>query len=204
MTEVAWAERADDEAVADRLAAVLAVPGRRSIAVPGGRTPRPILERLAARWSPSWQADVILTDDRRVPDSHPASNFAMLRDALGHTSARLVRLEAGRPEGPFDLVWVGMGGDGHVASLFPGGPVADDAPPTVVEATPDPLPREAPFPRLTLTLAALTATKALIVVARGRDKRALLEAAAAGEGDLPVTRLFAAARCPVTIYWSAP
>jgi 6-phosphogluconolactonase len=200
---VHWADPADDEAVVRRLAEVLGRPGYHSIAVPGGRTPRPILERLAGRWNPGWQAEVMLTDDRQVPDDHPASNFAMLSQTLGDTRVRLVRLEAGRPAGPFDLVWVGMGADGHIASLFPGGDVDAGAPPMVIAATPDPLPPEAPYPRLTLTLSALASTKDLIVVARGHDKRPLLEAAQAGEGDLPVTRLFAAARCPVTIYWSA-
>ena len=65
--------------------------------------------------------------------------------------------------------------------------------------TPDPLPPEAPFPRLTLTLAALANADAVIVVARGAAKRRVLDAALAG-ADLPVARLFGVA--PVALYWA--
>ncbi len=70
----------------------------------------------------------------------------------------------------------------------------------MIAVTPDPLPPEAPFPRLTLTLAALAASDDIILVVRGAAKRDLLAAAARGENDLPVARLLRLA--PVTAFWS--
>jgi 6-phosphogluconolactonase len=66
--------------------------------------------------------------------------------------------------------------------------------------TPDPLPPEAPFDRLSLTMPALLDSDRLVFVIRGAEKLALFEAAAAGANDLPVSRLLAAARQPVTCF----
>ena len=98
----------------------------------------------------------------------------------------------------FDLVWLGMGEDGHVASLFPGSydPVTR---PAVVAVTPDPLPHAAPFARRSLTLAALAGADEVIVVILCAAKRALLETAAAGANDLPIARLLQ--MTPVEVYW---
>jgi hypothetical protein len=98
------------------------------------------------------------------------------------------------------LAWLGMGGDGHVASLFPSAdPTADD-PQRVRLLTPVPLPPEAPFDRVTLTIPALLDADELLFVLRGADKRALFEAAAMRENDLPIARLLAAAHQPVTCF----
>ena len=112
----------------------------------------------------------------------------------------VVPLSATLPLPRFTLVWLGVGDDGHVASLFPGNDPDPAAPAEVIAVTPDPLPPEAPFPRLTLTLAALANADDVIVVARGAAKRRVLEAALAG-ADLPVARLFG--MVPVTMYWAA-
>jgi 6-phosphogluconolactonase len=93
-----------------------------------------------------------------------------------------------------------MGADGHVASLFPNTDPRVDAPSTVRRLTPDPLPPEAPFERLTLTLPALLNSDALLFVIRGKEKRTLFEAAAVGVNDLPVARLLAARRQSVTCF----
>jgi 6-phosphogluconolactonase len=66
--------------------------------------------------------------------------------------------------------------------------------------TPDPLPPEAPFDRITLTIPALLDSDELLFVIRGAEKRAMFEAAARGENDLPVARLLAAAGQPVTCF----
>jgi 6-phosphogluconolactonase len=93
-----------------------------------------------------------------------------------------------------------MGGDGHIASLFPNtDPRADDAQ-QIRRLTPDPLPPEAPFDRVTLTLPALLDSDELLFVIRGAEKRALFAAAVRGEHDLPVARLLGAARQPVTCF----
>jgi 6-phosphogluconolactonase len=100
----------------------------------------------------------------------------------------------------FALVWLGMGEDGHVASLFPNTDPRPDDPARLRRLTPDPLPPEAPFDRLSLTLPALLDSDELMFVIRGAAKLALFEAAAEGANDLPVARLLAAATQPVTCF----
>jgi 6-phosphogluconolactonase len=201
---VAWADPGDAAAVAERVARELALPGPRRIAVPGGSTPQRIFSLLASRGL-DWSATtVVLTDDRQIPDDHPASNFGKLQAALGTSGATLARLHQGDRVPPFDLVWLGMGEDGHVASLFPRMAVAGEGEGARVIATlPEPLPPEAPFARLSLNLAALVQAGEIILVVTGPGKRQLLERVIAGDaGQLPVARLLRAAQSPVTIYWS--
>ena len=93
-----------------------------------------------------------------------------------------------------------MGADGHTASLFPNTDPRIDEQRSILRLTPDPLPPEAPFDRISLTLPALLASEEIVVVARGDDKRAVLDGALAGENDLPIARLFGAAQQPVTVF----
>ena len=93
-----------------------------------------------------------------------------------------------------------MGGDGHVASLFPGTDPRADDPVRVRRLVPDPLPPEAPFARLSLTIPALVDCDALLFVLRGAEKRALFEAAASGRSDLPVARVLRVAKGPITCF----
>lgn len=175
-------------------------PHEIAISLPGGSTPFPILAELAHApldWS---RIAVWPGDDRVVGEDHPASNVGRIRALLEPAGARIVPLAEGAEPPHFALVWLGMGGDGHIASLFPNtDPRADDAA-RLRRLTPDPLPPEAPFDRLSLTIPALLDSDALLFVIRGADKRELFEAAAAGENDLPVARLLAAARQPVTCF----
>jgi len=202
MTDVRWAEPGDATAVADRIAAELARPGPKRFAFTGGSTPLKVLALLATRaldWS---EVTIALTDDRRVPDDHPASNFGKIHAALGTSGARFERLIEGAPVAPFDLVWLGMGEDGHVASLFPHMRAELRPGPTVIATTPIPLPPEAPFDRLTLNQRALKASKGIILVVTGASKRALIERVMAGFSDYPVSEFLRGDGPPVTIYWS--
>lgn len=201
MVEPVWVEDADPGTVADAIARRFDTAGPIRIAVPGGKTPIPVFEHLAGMKLPWARATIGLTDDRIVPPEHEASNFGLLTRALGGTGATLEPMRAG-PVAPWQLVWLGMGDNGHIASIFPAPDFAVDLPAEVVRYTPDPLPPEAPFARLTQTYAALNATEALMLVVRGQPKRAVLEAAIAGTSDLPIARLLARATAPVTIYWS--
>src|SRR5690606_9562555 len=95
------------------------------------------------------------TDDRLVPEDHPASNAGKIRALLEPAGAEAVGLSVMEEVPPFALAWLGMGTDGHIASLFPNiDPRADDSE-RVRRITPDPLPPEAPFDRITLTIPAL-------------------------------------------------
>jgi 6-phosphogluconolactonase len=100
----------------------------------------------------------------------------------------------------FALAWLGMGADGHIASLFPNTDPRAEDPRRIVRLTPDPLPPEAPFDRISLTIPALLNSDELAFVIRGADKRAVLDAALAGKSDLPVARLLAAATQQVTCF----
>jgi 6-phosphogluconolactonase len=139
-------------------------------------------------------------DDRIVPEDHPASNVGRIRAALEPLGAAVVLLTETATPPHFALTWLGMGGDGHIASLFPNiDPQVGDSQ-SVRRLTPDPLPPEAPFDRLSLTIPALLNSDALLFVIRGEAKAALFAAAARGEKDLPVTRLLGAAQQPVTCF----
>lgn len=185
----------------DRLSAALsASAGPIAITVPGGSTPFPILAELAQRPLDWGRIAVWPGDDRIVPEDHPASNVGRIRALLEPVGARVVALTEHAVPPHFAVAWLGMGGDGHIASLFPNtDPQADD-PLTLRRLTPDPLPPEAPFDRLSLTIPALLDSDAVIFVIRGADKVALFEAAVRGENDLPVARLLKAARQPVTCF----
>ena len=168
----------------------------------GGSTPAKVLELLAARTLDWTGTTIIPTDDRQVPPDHPASNVGALRQAFADTGATILPLiEDERPE-RFDLVWLGMGADGHIASLFPRMCALPCRRRRVIATAPIPLPREAPFARLSLNRKALAATAATIVVITGATKRAVIEAALAGSDALPISDVVRNPRAPVTIYWS--
>ncbi|MDZ4307527.1 6-phosphogluconolactonase [Allopontixanthobacter sp.] len=196
-------EHADDAAIAAwihrRLVAALdEADGPIAITIPGGSTPFPILEKLTAH-SLDWDRIAVWPgDDRIVPEDHEASNTGRIRALLEPVGATVVSIieqaEANDAEVPhFALAWLGMGADGHIASLFPNTDPRPDDPQLIRHLTPDPLPPEAPFDRVTLTIPALLRSDALMFVIRGDDKRALFDAAIAGAHDLPIARLLGAA-----------
>lgn len=205
MTKPTIIPAAADHAIADwlyqHLSALLAeTDGEVAITVPGGSTPFPILAELAERpleWS---RLAVWPGDDRIVPEDHPASNVGRIRALLEPVGARVIALAEHALPPRFAIAWLGMGVDGHIASLFPNTDPQIDDPLPIKRLTPDPLPPEAPFDRLSLTIPALLDSDQVIFVIRGADKVALFEAAARGEHDLPVARLLAAARQPVTCF----
>jgi 6-phosphogluconolactonase len=198
-------EGADDAAVAEwlhgRLAAALARSAAPvAVTVPGGSTPFPILERLAAMPIAWRRLTVWPGDDREVPEGHPASNTGKIRALLEPAGAEVVALSLMEQVPHFALAWLGMGADGHIASLFPNADPRADDPLKMRLISPDPLPPEAPFDRITLTIPALLDSDELMFVIRGGEKRALFEEAANGGNDLPIARLLARARQPVTCF----
>lgn len=199
--------------------------GEAFLALAGGQTPLPLYARLAAIDWPG-RVTIVPTDDRCVPHAHPASNVGQLQATLGGTrQANVLALTA--PDGaaddslalahgvmaahpqPFDLVLLGMGADGHFASLFPGAPGVEDAlVPTsgtdVVAITPHPMPAAAPWPRISLTLSRLLRAREIHLLATGMDKRAVLDACrASAAAPYPLAALLhAPAPAPIHIHWS--
>lgn len=205
MADVEIIEGAGDAGIAewlhDRLERALACTDAPvAVTVPGGSTPFPILERLAATPLDWRRVTVWPGDDREVPEDHPASNTGRIRALMEPAGAEVVALSVMEQVPHFTLAWLGMGGDGHIASLFPNTDPRADDPERIRMLTPDPLPPEAPFDRITLTMPALLDSDELVFVIRGADKRAVFDAAARGEHDLPVARLLAAARQPITCF----
>jgi len=203
MADITMIEGGDHAAIAGWLRARLGGSG--AITVPGGSTPFPILAALAGQGGIDWRGWAVWpNDDRIVPEDHEASNTGKIRALLEPVGATIVPLAEDAAPPHFALTWLGMGPDGHIASLFPNtDPQVNDAQ-AVRRLTPDPLPPHAPFDRITLTIPALLDTQAILFTLGGAaDKRSVFEAAMRGEHDLPVARLLAAADArgiPVTVF----
>lgn len=238
---MAWLERdhADLDALIDEVArelqdachAAIRARGAGWLALAGGRTPLPVYERLAASALGGGTITAIPTDERCVPHVHPACNLRALRDVFTPNDAIIVNgiTRADGNEGaslaqarallalnaqPFDFVLLGMGADGHFASLFPGATnlsqgLALDSGSDAIATLPDPLPPEAPFARISLTLPRLLHARAIHLVVTGDDKRRVLRHAqqqdhsqAASQGGVPVAALLHARDHRVQIHWS--
>jgi 6-phosphogluconolactonase len=210
--------------VAGGLREALQLRGKASLVVPGGRTPSALFRALR-RWEMDWaHVQVTLSDERWVPESHVDSNAALVRRELlaEHAGgATLVPLHNGAPSAaagadaswrdlamlarPFDVVVLGMGEDGHFASLFPGSPRLADAldvrAPAACVAMRAPV---APTDRISLNLAALKDARRLFLLVSGEGKRVLIESASqsAPEASLPVAALLALRQPEPEVYWA--
>ncbi|MBX3485251.1 6-phosphogluconolactonase [Phenylobacterium sp.] len=198
-------------AVEAQLVAALRTRGRAGLVGTGGRSPGPVYDRLrdaALDWS---RVIVTLSDERCVEPDDPAANIRLLRERLLAGPARRAHLlplwPAPDPAAlaaiqPFDAVMLGMGEDGHVASLIPGDPGLDDAMSTadLLRNVPAGLGKP-PVARITLTLSALLNARAVFLLVAGEAKREVVRRAQAGE-DLPVARLLSQTRTPVRIFWT--
>lgn len=203
MADITIIDSAGTGAIADWLGQALGASG--AVTFPGGSTPFPIIAALVESGSAQWEGRPVWpNDDRVVPEDHEASNTGKLRALLEPAGARIAGLAEDAVPPHFALTWLGMGPDGHIASLFPNTDPAVDDPRPVRRLTPDPLPAHAPFDRITLTIPALVDTDAILLTLGGAaDKRAVLDAALRGEHDLPIARLLGAARArgvPVTVF----
>jgi 6-phosphogluconolactonase len=212
------------DSIAADLSAAIAARGLASLVVSGGRSPVRLFECLrtqALDWS---RVCVALADERWVDPTDPASNERLVRDVLLQERAAAARFRglkngAATPDlgavlawktfadvpRPFDAVVLGMGDDGHTASLFPGSPNLMSALDGTASAgcvgmrSPTP-----PQERLSLNLAALLESRRIVILITGEAKRqTYVTASRPGPVELmPVRAVLRQRRTPVDVVWS--
>jgi len=202
----------DLDALSQHAAREFAVLARRAtgpfhVALSGGSTPKRLFAELVAmgRDDLPWdRVELWWGDERCVPPDHPDSNYGMtkqaLLDPLRIEPARVHRIEAeGDPDAAaakyaaaipkvFDLVFLGMGPDGHTASLFPGSAALDETERTCVANRVDSPLTKGPATRITLTYPVFAAARAVRFLVAGADKADALARIQAG-ADLPAARV---------------
>ena len=199
-------------AILDCLAEALADRSRAGLVATGGRSPGPIYDRLSQAPLDWAHVAVTLSDERQVDATSPNSNARLLRERLfvGPAAAAQFLPLTDYAEGvlrrllPFDAVMLGMGEDGHIASLIPGSPVMahamDSDGPALTAESPAGF-GSPPVARITLTLAALLHSRAIFLLIAGEAKRQVIARAQAGD-DLPVRAILRQDRVPVRIFWA--
>ena len=179
-----------------------------SLFTSGGATARRCYERLAADGAESidwWAVDVYWGDERCVPANSPDSNQRLVREALlervgaanavypmvcgDGASGYQIRVGA---LGGLDLVHLGLGPDGHTASLFPGSSALDADPGRLVTENLDPTGAN-PHPRMTLTLSGIARARLVVVTVEGEDKADALARVRAGDPTAPASHVRAPA-----------
>ncbi|MDD3813534.1 MAG: 6-phosphogluconolactonase [Desulfocapsaceae bacterium] len=198
--------------------------GRASLAVSGGTTPLPLFARLATTELEWDKITVLLVDERWVAPNNPDSNENLVRSHLLREKAASasfigMKNEAAVASGgevkcekrlqllprPYDCLILGMGNDGHTASLFPGAKNLE----TAVDLHSGRIclaihPPAAPYERMTLTLPAILDSRQLILHLQGEEKKKTLALAQApGEaGEMPIRYILRQTATPLAVYWS--
>lgn len=199
--------------------------GAAVIALAGGKTPIPIYEKLSSAKLDWKRVTIIPGDERIVPLGDPLSNVTALAKFFLPKGARVMPIvpnaladykAAGRSADalmqdlhwPLDLCLLGAGTDGHTASIFPG-PDFDEAVSGPKErralgVMPDPMPLDVPVPRVTLSLAAITTARALVIAVTGKEKRTVIETAIkqGNASKIPIGMALAGMELPVDIHWA--
>jgi 6-phosphogluconolactonase len=208
-------------AIAAELAEAIAAQGSASLILSGGRTPRLLFERLSLKPLAWNKVKISLADERLVPATEPESNERLLRDHLLKSEAQAaVFIPLWQGEGdpvesaveaisaldkPFTKVVLGMGEDGHFASLFPGTPglsaALDPAPGRIAIFIPPAAGRQ---PRVSLTSGALLNTRSIAISFEGGEKRQVFEQALLPGPleELPIRAVLHQNIVPVDVYWS--
>jgi len=220
----------DKQSLAERLAADVAAwlqegiesRGGATLVVSGGSTPAPFFAALSLR-DINWSAvTVTLADERWVPADDALSNEKLIRECLlvnKASSAKFLSVYNGEktPDDgwqqcddalralsrPFDVVILGMGGDGHTASLFPDTKGLEDACDLNTDRLCWPMhPQHITEARMTLTLPALLDCQRLVLHMTGEGKREVFKQALDGV-DLPIVSVIQAAQSQLKLYWAA-
>ncbi len=212
--------------IATRLQAAVQDRGQAVLCVSGGQSPIPLFQALRVQPLPWSQISIALVDERCVPSDHPASNAGLVRQHLRQdlaAAARWVPLIADgdlatppvyarhatftmRQLGAADVLVLGMGTDGHTASLFP---EAINLP-TALDPTQSPAcvaielvhpPANAPFARVSQNLSMLLTARHIVLPVTGADKQPVLDRALLAPSlALPVSHVLHQSRCPVALW----
>lgn len=207
----------------DRLGEIIRKRRKASLALAGGTTPGPLYEALSNAVLPWEKISITVTDERWVSPEDPASNEFLIRDLLmkrraaGATFIPLKTNHAKASGGagtaekriapimPFDICLIGMGPDGHIASLIPGadGYAAAADPDATKKLAGIHAPGAAGAPeRMTLTVPGLLSSRRIVVLFMGQDKLNVFNEAKAGEGSSPLKALLAQKKVPVHAFWA--
>jgi 6-phosphogluconolactonase len=200
------------EAIAGLLQQALAERGHASLVGTGGTSPGPVYDRLSQVDLDWAHVAVTLSDERHVDVSSPNSNARLVRERLlvGHAAAAQFLPLTDYAERvlkkllPFDVIMLGMGPDGHIASLIPGSPVLARGMDPKGEALTAESPQgfgDPPTARITLTLSALLQSRAIFLLIAGEAKRQVVTAAQAG-ADYPVAAILNQDAVPVRVLWT--
>ena len=233
MTEIEWWDYDDTEEFADAVAgdiqfvieSALDARGSAVVALAGGKTPFPAYRKLAEAKLDWKKVTIVPTDERIVPLGDDLSNVTALAKIFLPKGARVKPIvpeatadykAAGRSADalmqdlhwPLDLCVLGMGGDGHTASIFPG-PDFDEAlngpnERRALGVMPEPLPTDAPVARVSLSRQGIVTARALLIAITGDAKKTVLEdAIRQGAGSAyPIGRVLADVELPVDIHWA--
>jgi 6-phosphogluconolactonase len=210
--------------IAATLTAAIAARGLASLVVSGGKTPIKLFTCLRTQPVAWDRVCIALADERWVGPSDAASNEKLVRDELLQgpaAAARFNGLKNGAPTPdlgavsawetfarvprPFDALVLGIGDDGHTASLFPGSPnLASALNPSAVAGCVGMWSPQPPQARLSLNLNALLDSRRVIVLISGADKwRTYLAASAPGAVEqMPIRALLRQTRTPVDVMWA--
>ena len=192
--------RAAAEVIVDRIRSAAQARGLCAMALSGGSTPGPVYEELGesdlAAKIPWSQIEIYFADERSVPPDHPESNYRLVQETLlrSHPESlgRMFRMPADaadrdaaaldyarRLPDPIDLLVLGMGPDGHTASLFPGSAAIDETEQRVKAVTGP----KAPFERMTITPRVIERSRAIVMIVAGADKAGMVARALNGPLD---------------------
>jgi 6-phosphogluconolactonase len=207
----------------EKLAEILRKRRKASLALAGGTTPGPLygaLSNAPLNWD---KVSVTLTDERWVHPQDPASNEFLIRDMLLRrraATATFVPFKTNHakasggaattekriaPIMPFDIVLLGMGPDGHIASLIPGaeGYAAAADPDGAKKVAGIHAPNAAGSPeRMTLTVPGILSSRRVVLLFMGQDKLNVYNEAKAGAGVSPIKDLLAQKKVPVHAFWA--
>ncbi len=183
--------------VKERADAAVAESGRFTFAVSGGKTPWAMFAELASEEVPWKAVEIYQVDERVAPEGDPDRNLTHLHQSLGAAPARVLAMPVEDPDlekgasaysellpRRFDLVHLGLGPDGHTASLVPGDPVLEVSDRLVAVTRPYQEHR-----RMTLTYPALARADELLWLISGEDKRDALAKLLAGDPSIPAGRV---------------